>query len=184
MATVEKSTTVNVPVRTAYNQWTQFEEFPQFMEGVKSVRQLDDKTLLWRAQIGPKEEEWKAEIMEQIPDQRIAWRSTSGAQNGGVVTFHRLDENTTRIMLQLEYDPEGVVENVGEALGFVSRRVEGDLERFKDFIEKRQQPTGAWRGEIHGDKVQSSEAQAGGKSAATKRSATKSTSTRSKKTKS
>ena len=184
MATVEKSVTVNVPVRTAYNQWTQFEEFPQFMEGVKSIRQLDDKNLLWRAQIGPKEEEWKAEIMEQIPDQRIAWRSTSGAQNGGVVTFHRLDENSTRIMLQLEYDPEGVVENVGDALGFVSRRVEGDLERFKKFIESRQQPTGAWRGEIQGDKVQSSEAQGGGKSTATKRSATKGTGSRSKKTKS
>ena len=179
MATVEKSVTVNVPVRTAYNQWTQFEEFPQFMEGVKSIRQLDDKNLLWRAQIGPKEEEWKAEIMEQIPDQRIAWRSTSGAKNGGVVTFHRLDETTTRIMLQIEYDPEGVVENVGDALGFVSRRVEGDLKRFKDFIETRQQPTGAWRGEIQGDKVQSSETQSRGKS-----SATKTTSSKGKKTKS
>ena len=153
MATIEKSIDVNVPVRTAYNQWTQFEEFPRFMEGVKSIEQLDDKYLLWRAQIGPKEEEWRAEIMEQIPDQRIAWRSTSGARNGGVVTFHRLDEDTTRVMLQLEYDPEGVVENVGDAMGVVSRRVEGDLKRFKEFIEKRQQPTGAWRGEIHGDQV-------------------------------
>jgi uncharacterized membrane protein len=159
MATVEKSVTVNVPVRTVYNQWTQFEEFPQFMEGVKTVRQLDDKHLLWRAQIGPKEEEWQAEIMEQIPDQRIAWRSISGATNGGVVTFHRLDENTTRLMLQLEYDPQGVVENVGDALGVVSRRVEGDLERFKKFIESRQQPTGAWRGEIHGDQVQAGQGQ-------------------------
>jgi carbon monoxide dehydrogenase subunit G len=154
MATVEKSITVNVPVRTAYNQWTQFEEFPQFMEGVKSIRQLDDKNLHWRAKIGPKEEEWQAEIMEQIPDQRIAWRSTTGAKNGGVVTFHRLDENTTRIMLQIEYDPEGVVENVGDAMGVVDRRIEGDLKRFKEFIESRQQPTGAWRGEIHGQQVE------------------------------
>jgi uncharacterized membrane protein len=159
MATVEKSTTVNVPVRTAYNQWTQFEEFPQFMEGVKSVQQLDDKHLLWRAQVGPKEEEWRAEIMEQIPDQRIAWRSIGGANNAGVVTFHRLDENTTRVMLQMEYDPEGFVENVGDSLGFVERRVEGDLKRFKEFIESRQQPTGAWRGEIHGDRVQSRQGQ-------------------------
>lgn len=160
MATIEKSITVNVPVRTAYNQWTQFEEFPQFMEGVKSIRQLDDKNLLWRAQIGPKEEEWNAEIMEQIPDQRIAWRSTSGARNAGVVTFHRLDENSTRVMLQVDYDPEGVVENVGDKLGVVSRRVEGDLERFKKFIEQRGQATGAWRGEIQGDRVQASAGQA------------------------
>jgi hypothetical protein len=153
MATIEKSITVNVPVRTGYNQWTQFEAFPQFMEGGKSIRQLDDKNLVWRAQVGPKEEEWNAEIMEQIPDQRIAWRSTSGARNAGVVTFHRLDENATRVMLQVEYDPEGVVENVGDKLGAVSRRVEGDLERFKQFIEQRGQPTGAWRGEIHGDRV-------------------------------
>jgi uncharacterized membrane protein len=148
MAKIEKSIDVHVPVRTAYDQWTQFEEFPRFMEGVEEVRQLDDKRLHWRAKIGGKEEEWDAEITEQLPDERVAWRSTSGAENAGVVTFHHIDANTTRVMLQLEYDPEGVVENVGDALGVVSRRVEGDLKRFKEFIEGRGTETGAWRGEI------------------------------------
>ena len=148
MAKIEKSIDVHVPVRTAYDQWTQFEEFPRFMEGVEEVRQLDDRRLHWRAKVGGKEEEWDAEITEQLPDERVAWRSTSGAENAGVVTFHHIDANTTRVMLQLEYDPEGVVENVGDALGVVSRRVEGDLKRFKEFIEGRGAETGAWRGEI------------------------------------
>src|SRR5215208_4872945 len=134
-STIEKSIDVDVPVRTAYDQWTQFEEFPRFMEGVEEVRQLDDKRLHWRAKIGGKEEAWDAEITEQIPDERVAWRSTTGSPNAGVVTFHHLNPTTTRVMLQLEYDPEGLVENVGDALGVVSRRVEGDLKRFKEFIE-------------------------------------------------
>ena len=148
MATIEKSIDVEVPVRTAYNQWTQFEEFPRFMEGVTSVQQLGDRRLVWHASIAGREKEWTAEIAEQIPDDRVAWRSTSGARNAGVVTFHRLSDVRTRIMLQLEYDPEGAVENVGDAVGMVSSRVTGDLERFKDFIESRQRETGAWRGEI------------------------------------
>jgi uncharacterized membrane protein len=148
MATIEKSIEVNVPVRTAYNQWTQFEEFPHFMEGVVEVRQLDDKHLRWRANINGKEETWTAEISEQIPDHRIAWHSTSGAHNAGVVTFHFIDDNTSRIMLQVEYDPDGIVETVGDKLGFVGRRVSGDLQRFKDFIESRHVETGAWRGTI------------------------------------
>jgi uncharacterized membrane protein len=148
MATIEKSIDVDVPVRTAYNQWTQFEEFPRFMEGVREVRQLDDKTLRWRAEIGGKEQEWSAEITEQIPDDRIAWRARVGAHNAGVVTFHRLGDSRARIMLQLEYDPRGVVENVADALGVVSRRVDGDLRRFKEFIEARGRETGGWRGEI------------------------------------
>jgi uncharacterized membrane protein len=148
MAKIEKSIDVDVPVRTAYNQWTQFEEFPQFMEGVDQVRQLNDKRLLWRANVGGKAKEWEAEITEQRPDERIAWRSRTGAPNAGVVTFHRLSENKTRLMLQLEYEPEGAVENVGDALGVVTRRVEGDLKRFKEFIESRGRETGAWRGEI------------------------------------
>ena len=154
MASIEKSIDVNVPVRTAYNQWTQFEQFPQFMEGVHEVQQIDDKRLHWRAKVGGKEEEWYAEIVEQIPDQRISWRSTTGATNAGTVTFQPLGANRTRVMLKLEYEPEGVVENVGDALGFVSRRVEGDLERFKKFIESRGTETGAWRGEIHGGEVE------------------------------
>ena len=148
MPNVEKHIDVNVPVKVAYNQWTQFEEFPKFMEGVESIKQLDDKRLHWVATVAGKKEEWDAEITEQTPDQRIAWTNTTGAKNAGVVTFHHLSDETTRVMLQLDYDPEGVVENVGSALGFVGRRVEGDLERFKEFIESRGKETGAWRGEI------------------------------------
>lgn len=148
MSTVEKSIEVNVPVSTAYNQWTQFEDFPQFMEGVTSVRQIDDTHLHWKANVSGKDKEWDAEITEQIPDQRIAWRSVNGAPNDGVVSFHRIADDRTRIMLQMDYDPEGVVENVGNALGVFSNRVEGDLERFKEFLESRGHETGAWRGSV------------------------------------
>ena len=148
MASIQRSIDVNVPVRTAYNQWTQFEEFPRFMEGIEEIRQLDDRRLHWRAKIGGKTEEWDAMITEQIPDERVAWRNTTGADNAGVVTFHHLSASTTRVMLQIEYDPHGLVENVGSALGVVERRVEGDLKRFKDFVESHGTATGAWRGEI------------------------------------
>lgn len=148
MPNAMKYVDVSVPVRTAYNQWTQFEDFPRFMEGVKSVTQLDDKRLRWHAEIAGKDEQWDAVITEQLPDERVAWTSTSGAKNAGVVTFHKLDENTTRVTLQLDYEPEGVVENVGSALGFVDRRVQGDLDRFKKFIEARGSETGAWRGTV------------------------------------
>jgi uncharacterized membrane protein len=148
MASIQKPIDVDVPVRTAYNQWTQFEEFPRFMEGVEDVRQLDDRRLHWRAKIGGKTEEWDAVITEQIPDERVAWRNTTGADTAGVVTFHHLSPNTTRVMLQLEYDPQGLVENAGSALGLVERRVEGDLKRFKEFVESHGAATGAWRGEI------------------------------------
>ena len=135
MANIEKSIDVEVPVRTAYNQWTQFEEFPSFMEGVTAVTQLDDRRLRWQANIGGKDKEWTSEITEQRPDERVAWKSTSGAKNAGVVTFHRLADRKTRVMLQLEYDPEGMVENVGDAVGLVTARVSRDLTRFKDYIE-------------------------------------------------
>ena len=148
MATIEKSIDVQVPVRSVYNQWTQFEEFPRFMEGVEKVKQMGDKHLHWEAKVGGNKEEWDAEISEQIPDKRVAWRSTSGADNAGVVTFHYLNDAETRVTLQLDYDPEGITETVGDKLGFVSRRVEGDLERFKEYIESRGSETGAWRGEI------------------------------------
>ena len=154
MANIEKSIEVNVPVRTAYNQWTQFEQFPQFMEGVEEVRQLDDKRLQWRASIAGKSEQWQAEIVEQTPDRVVAWRSTTGAENGGRVSFAPAGPDKTRITLRLDYDPEGIVETTGDKLGFVSRRVEGDLERFKTFIEGRGAETGAWRGEIHGGDVE------------------------------
>jgi uncharacterized membrane protein len=149
MSKIEKSIEVNVPVRTAYNQWTQFEEFPKFMEGVESVQQLDDRHLHWRAEIFGKELEWDAEIPEQIPDTRISWRSTTGnVKHAGVVSFFRLSDASSRISLQIDYDPQGPLENLGDWLGVLSRRVEGDLERFKKFIEKRGVETGAYRGEI------------------------------------
>ena len=148
MSTIEQSIDVNVPVRTAYNQWTQFEEFPRFMEGVEEVRQLDDTRLHWKTKVGGREKEFEAEITEQHPDERIAWTATQGAEQAGVVTFHRVDEGRTRIMLQLEAEPEGVVEKAGDALGLLKRRVKGDLERFKDMIEERGAESGEWRGEV------------------------------------
>jgi uncharacterized membrane protein len=148
MSVIEKSIEIEVPVTTAYNQWTQFEEFPKFMEGVKEVKQVDDTHLRWKADIGGKEKEWDAEITEQIPDNRIAWRSRDGAMNAGAVSFHRLSDSKSKVMLQMEYDPQGVVENVGDAVGVVSQRVLGDLERFKRYIESRRQETGAWRGTV------------------------------------
>ena len=148
MATVVEHIDVNVPVSTAYNQWTQFEDFPHFMEGVKSVKQLDDTHLHWSAEIAGADKEWDAEITEQEPDMRVAWRATSGAENAGVVTFHHIDDNTTRVTLQMDVEPEGAVETAGTALGFLQRRVKGDLERFKKFIEGRGGETGAWRGTV------------------------------------
>ena len=150
MATVEKSIEVGVPVHSAYNQWTQFESFPEFMDGVKEVQQLDDTHLHWKADINGKKEEWDAEITEQVPDRRIAWRSTTGAPNAGVVTFHPLDNSTTKVMLQLEAEPQSATEKVGAAVGVLDRKVKSDLEKFKDFMESRGgQPTGAWRGEVN-----------------------------------
>ncbi len=148
MQTIEQSIEVNVPLETAYNQWTQFEEFPQFMEGVESVTQLDDTHLRWVADIGGKRHEWKAEITEQRPDERVAWKSLDGKTNAGVVTFHRLDESTTRIMVQIDWQPEGAVESAAAAVGADDARVKGDLERFKKLIESRGQESGAWRGEV------------------------------------
>ena len=148
MATIEASVEVEVPVRTAYNQWTQFEEFPNFMEGVERVEQLDDTHLKWVAEIAGKKREWTAEITEQEPDMRIAWHSLEGATNAGVVTFHKLDDNRTKVMLQLEFEPEGAVETAGTAIGAVDMRVNGDLKRFKEFIESRGTETGAWRGTV------------------------------------
>jgi uncharacterized membrane protein len=148
MGKVEQSIEVNVPVTTAYNQWTQFEEFPEFMEGVESVRQVDDKTLEWKASVAGNDETWMAEITEQTPDQRVAWHSTTGAKNAGSVDFHHVDDNKTLVTLTMDWEPEGAVQAVGDALGFDDRRIKGDLERFKEFIESRQSETGAWRGEI------------------------------------
>ena len=156
MARIQKDIIVDVPASVAYDQWTQFESFPQFMDGVKEVVQLDEKTLRWNASIGGKDEEWEAEITEQTPERVIAWRSTTGAPNAGVVRFEPSGQDKTRVSLEISYEPRDAAEKVGDALGVLERRVDGDLKRFKEFIEKRQAPTGAWRGEIHGGKVESS----------------------------
>ncbi len=148
MSTVEQSIEIDIPLQTAYNQWTQFEEFPRFMEGVEEVRQLDDTHLHWRTNIGGAEREFDAEIVEQRPDERIAWRSTAGEQHAGVVTFHRLGDDKTRVMLQLEAEPEGAMDKAGDALGFLKRRVKGDLDRFAEMIQSRGTESGAWRGEV------------------------------------
>ncbi len=151
MSTIERSVEVNVPVRVAYNQWTQFEDFPHFMEGVERVEQLTDERLHWKAEIGGSEREWEARITEQTPDQRVAWTSEGGSHTAGVVTFHKLDDTTTKVMLQMEFEPKDLPEKVGDALGIVERRIQGDLDRFKEFIESRGSETGAWRGEIQQD---------------------------------
>jgi uncharacterized membrane protein len=148
MSKIEQSIDVNVPVRTAYNQWTQFEDFPAFMEGVEEVKQITDTRLRWRAEIAGVEREWEAEIDEQRPDERIAWHAIDGPTNAGVVTFHRVDDGKTRVMLQLEFEPDDALEKTGDAFGFVKRRAKGDMERFKKFIEGRGAETGAWRGEV------------------------------------
>jgi carbon monoxide dehydrogenase subunit G len=150
---IEHSIDIAVPVREAYDQWTQFEEFPRFMEGVESVSQLDDTHLHWVAEIAGKRQEWDAEITEQTPDQRIAWTSTTGDRNAGSVDFHRLGEERTRVTLTMDVEPSGVVEQIGTALGVASSSVKGDLERFKEFIESRGSATGAWRGEVEQNDV-------------------------------
>jgi len=148
VATITKSIDVDVPVRTAYNQWTQFEEFPRFMEGVEEIRQLDQTHTHWKTKIGGVEREFDAEITEQHPDERVAWTSRSGPQQAGVVTFHRLQDTQTRVTVQLDWEPGNVTEKVGSALNFDDRRVQGDLDRFKEFIESSGGSTGAWRGDV------------------------------------
>ena len=148
MQTLEKTIDIAVPVRAAYDQWTQFESFPRFMEGVEEVTQLDDRHLHWVAKVGGSKQEWDAEIIEQVPDQRIEWRSERGDANSGIVTFEPLDAQHSRVALRLGYEPEGMAEKAGDKLGFLSRRTEGDLKRFKQFIESRGSETGGWRGTI------------------------------------
>jgi uncharacterized membrane protein len=148
MTTIEKSIDVDVPVSTAYNQWTQFEEFPEFMSGVDAVTQLDDEHLHWRVSVGGVEREFDAEITEQHPDERVAWRSTGGPEHAGVVTFHRLSDDQTRVTLQLDWEPEGFVEKAGAALQVDDMQVARDLAKFKEIIEAQGAETGAWRGDI------------------------------------
>ena len=145
---VEKSITVDVPISTAYNQWTQFEEFPQFMGGVQSVEQLDDRRLRWVAEIAGVRREWHADILEQRPDKKIAWAATEGATNAGAVYFIAAGPTRTQVTLELEYAPEGLVEKVGDALNLIERQAQSDLEKFKEFIEGRGAESGSWRGEV------------------------------------
>ena len=151
MERIEKSIQVNCPVDVVYNQWTQFEDLPKFMSGVKEVRQLDDTHVRWHASVWGKDKEWDAEITEQVPDQRIAWRSVSGdAPNAGEVRFEPLSSDSTNVYLTMEYEPEGALESIGDALGAMERQVQSTVDDFKQFIEGRGRETGAWRGEVHG----------------------------------
>lgn len=146
--TIEQSVDVDVAIAAVYAQWTQFETFPSFMNGIEEVRQVDETHLHFKAKIAGVEREWDAEVTEQHPEERVAWRSTSGQQNAGVVTFHKLSDTQTRVMLQQDIEPEGIVEKAGSALGIVEHTAKNDLERFKTFIEGQGAPTGEWSGEV------------------------------------
>ncbi len=149
MPTIEQSIDVDVPVSTAYNQWTQFESFPEFMGGVERIHQLTDTLTHWKTSVGGVEREFDAEITEQHPDERVAWRSIDGTTHAGVVTFHRLSESTTRVMVQIDWETESLAEKAGAAVGVDDMQVKRDLSRFKEFIEARGTETGAWRGDVH-----------------------------------
>jgi uncharacterized membrane protein len=154
VSTIQESIEVNVPGQTAYNQWTQFEEFPKFMEGVESVRQLDDTHLRWKAEVGGKKREWNAEIVQQVPDKKIAWRATDGNGPDGVVTFEPVGADKTKVTVEMSYETKGLVEELGSKLGADSRQVKGDLQRFKELIESRGVESGAWRGEVRAGEPQ------------------------------
>ena len=148
MSTITEAVDVSVPVTTAYNQWTQFEEFPRFMEGVDEIRQIDPTHVHWVVSIAGVKREFDATITEQHPDERVAWKSDDGPNHAGVITFHRLDDDKTRVTAQMDVDPDGFVENVADKLGVLGKRVKGDMARFKEFIESRGTETAAWRGEV------------------------------------
>lgn len=153
MTTFNETIDVNVPVHVAYDQWTQFESFPRFMEGIDQVVQVDDTTLDWTATIAGRAKHWRAKIVEQRPDEIVAWRSIDGARNDGSVRFESLGATRTRITLQIDVDPDGMVETAGTALGVVERQVAGDLVRFRDYIEAHGTASGAWRGHVEAGKV-------------------------------
>lgn len=144
----EEQIEVDVPVRTAYNQWTQFETFPQFMEGVESVEQKGDEMTHWVVEIAGKRREFDARVSYQSPDEQVSWRVVNGTKHDGTVFFLPLGADRTRVTLRMEFEPEGFAEKAGDMLGIVSSRIKGDLERFREFIEKRGVETGAWRGEV------------------------------------
>ena len=157
MERIEEHIEVRAPLRAVYDQWTQFEEFPLFMSGIKEVRQIDATHVHWRAEIAGNEKEWDAEITEQEPDRRISWKSISGAENVGTIRFEALDPERTLVHLTMAYDPKGIVENVGDTLGLVGRQVERTLFDFKSFIEQRGHATGGWRGEVDKSHVPASD---------------------------
>ncbi|WP_213934895.1 SRPBCC family protein [Rhodococcus sp. B50] len=148
MSTITEAVDVDVPIRIAYNQWTQFESFPHFMEGVREIRQIDDTHVHWVIDIAGQVREFDATITEQHPDERVAWTSDSGPNHAGVITFHRLDENKTRVTAQMDVDPEGFVENVADKFGVLGKRIKSDMQKFKEFIERRGHETGGWRGDV------------------------------------
>ena len=148
MSTVTESVDVDVPIRTAYNQWTQFEDFPKFMDGVESITQIDDTHTHWVTKVAGQTREFDAAITEQHPEERVAWKSTGGPKHAGVVTFHRLGDQDTRVTIQLDWEPEGLAEKVGSAVGVDSHQVKADAKRFKEFIESRGDASGSWRGDV------------------------------------
>ncbi|QYB00698.1 SRPBCC family protein (plasmid) [Rhodococcus sp. USK10] len=148
MSTITEAIDVDVPIRVVYDQWTQFESFPQFMEGVREIRQLDDTHVHWVIDVAGQVREFDATITEQHPDERVAWTSDSGPNHAGVITFHRLDDEKTRVTAQMDVDPDGFVENVADKLGVLGHRVKTDMKKFKEFIEHRGHETGGWRGEV------------------------------------
>ena len=165
MSRINEHIEVAVPVRVAYDQWTQFESFPRFMDGIDRVVQVDDKTLEWTATVAGVVKHWRAEITEQRPDEVVAWRSTDGAQNDGQVRFRSMGADRTMIDVQLDVEPEGIVERAADALGVVERRVRGDLLRFREFIEARHEPTGAWRGRVEDGRVEDDDDEPGDEAA-------------------
>jgi uncharacterized membrane protein len=148
VASVVESVDVEVPVATVYNQWTQFESFPEFMGGVDEIEQVDETHTHWKTTIGGIHREFDAEITEQHPDERVAWKSTDGTTHAGVITFHRLDANKTRVTAQIDWQPQNAVEKAGAAVGIDDRQVKADLARFKQYIEGRGTETGGWRGDV------------------------------------
>lgn len=148
MSSVTESVDVNVPIRTAYNQWTQFADFPKFMEGVEEVNQVTDTMTHWRVKVAGVTREFDAQITEQVPDERVAWHSIEGPEHAGVVTFHRMGADSTRVTTQMEIDPEGFLEQAADKTGMLKHRAKGDLKRFKEFIETRGRETGEWRGNV------------------------------------
>lgn len=162
MKTIEKHVDIDIPAADAYAQWTQFEDLPRVMEHVEEVKQLDDRNLSWKAKLAGREKTWHAEITEQIPDKRIAWKTTAGVHSAGCVTFHRLDDATCRVMLQLDFEPAGAAEKGADLLGFVERGVAAELDNFKRFLETRGAPTGRWEGDVPSpdERARGSESQA------------------------